>query len=333
MRDPAFWWRPASRAGALLSPLGAIYGAVAGARMARPGRNAGIPVVCIGNLTLGGAGKTPTAILVSQILADAGRKPFVLSRGYGGALAGPVHVDPATHRAADVGDEPLLLAQSVSVIVARDRAAGADAARRAGAGSIVMDDGFQSPNLHKDLSILVVDGPRGVGNGSVFPAGPLRAPLEAQLDRAQALLVMGEQVHVWPVLAHAFARKLPVFHGRLEPDAEALAMLQRKPVLAFAGIGDPDKFFSTLAVAGIDVRARMPFPDHHRFSRSEAAGIVERAKRDGLVPVTTEKDMARLARDTDAAELKAAARPLPVRLVVAEDAEFRKLVLNAAGSA
>jgi tetraacyldisaccharide 4'-kinase len=223
--------------------------------------------------------------------------------------------------------------QASPVIVARDRVAGADVASGAGAGSIVMDDGFQSPNLHKDLSILVVDGPRGVGNGSVFPAGPLRAPLEAQLDRAQALLVVGEQVHVSPVLAHAFARKLPVFHGRLEPDADVLAMLQHKPVLAFAGIGDPDKFFSTLAVAGIDVRVRMPFADHHRFSRSEAAGIVERARRDGLVPVTTEKDMARLAGDNDAAELKAAARPLPVRLVVAEDAEFRKLVLNAAGVA
>lgn len=333
MRDPAFWWRQPGLAGALLSPLGAVYGAVAGARMARPGRNAGVPVVCIGNLTLGGAGKTPAAILVAQILAGAGRKPFVLSRGYGGALVGPVRVDPATHCAADVGDEPLLLAQSAPVIVARDRAAGADAACAAGAGSIVMDDGFQSPNLHKDLSILVVDGPRGVGNGAVFPAGPLRAPLEAQLDRAQALLVMGEHLHVRPVLARAFARKLPVLHGRLEPDADALAMLQRKPVLAFAGIGDPDKFFSTLAVAGIDVRVRMPFPDHHRFSRSEAAGIVERARRGGLVPVTTEKDMARLAGDNDAAELKAAARTLPVRLIVAEDAEFGKLVLDAAAAA
>ena len=328
MREPAFWWRPAGLAGALLSPLGAIYGAVAGARMARSGRSAGVPVACIGNLTLGGAGKTPTAMFVAQILADAGRRPFVLSRGYGGALAGPVQVDPAIHCAADVGDEPLLLAQTLPVIVARDRVAGAGAARAAGAGSIVMDDGFQSPNLHKNLSIVVVDGPRGVGNGSVFPAGPLRAPLEAQLDRTHALLVMGEQVHVRPVLEHALARKLPVFHGRLEADANALAALQRKPVLAFAGIGDPDKFFSTLAVAGIDVRVRMPFPDHHRLSHNEAMDIVERARRDGLVPVTTEKDMARLAGDDEAAELRAAARPLSVRLVVAEDAEFRKLVLN-----
>lgn len=332
MRDPAFWWRPPGLAAALLQPLGAIYGAVAGARMARQVPAAGIPVVCIGNLTLGGAGKTPTAILVARILADAGRKPFVLSRGYGGALAGPLRVDPAVHRAADVGDEPLLLARSVPVVVARDRVAGAKLAREVGAGSIVMDDGFQSPNLRKDLSIIVVDGPRGVGNGSVFPAGPLRAPLRAQLDRAQALLVMGATVADGPVLAQASARGLPVFRGRLEPDAGALAVLQRKPVLAFAGIGDPDKFFATLSVAGIDVRVRLPFADHHRFSRGEALGIVERAERDGLVPVTTEKDMARLAGDSDAAELTAAARTLPVRVVVAEDAEFRTLVLNAAGA-
>jgi tetraacyldisaccharide 4'-kinase len=333
VRDPAFWWRPPGLAAALLSPLGAIYGAVAGSRMARQGRDAGIPVVCIGNLTLGGAGKTPAAILAAQILADAGRKPFVLSRGYGGTQSGPVRVDPARHRAAEVGDEPLLLAQSAPVVVARDRAAGAEAAREAGAGSIVMDDGFQSPNIHKDLSILVLDGRRGVGNGAVFPAGPLRAPLEAQIERAQAILVMGGIAEAEPALAHARSRRLPVFHGRLEADASALAALQRKPVLAFAGIGVPDKFFSTLAVAGVDVRARMPFPDHHRFSRGDATAIVERAKRDGLVPVTTEKDMARLAGDADAAELKAAARSLPVRLVVTEDAEFRKLILSAAGGA
>src|SRR5215207_6127534 len=136
MRDPAFWWRPAGMAAGLLSPLGAIYGAVAGARMARPGREAGVPVVCIGNLTLGGAGKTPAAILATQILTDAGRRPFVLSRGYGGALAGPVLVDPKNHRAVDVGDEPLLLARSAPTLVARDRVAGAAAARAGGANSI-----------------------------------------------------------------------------------------------------------------------------------------------------------------------------------------------------
>src|SRR5262245_48992778 len=191
MRDPAFWWRPAGVAAALLSPIGAIYGVVAGARMTRPGRRAGVPVICIGNLTLGGAGKTPAAICAAQILIDAGHKPFVLSRGYGGTLEGPVQVDPKRHPAAEVGDEPLLLARAAPTVVARDRVAGAEAARAAGAGSIVMDDGFQSPNLHKDLSVLVVDGRRGIGNARVFPAGPLRAPLDAQLRRAGAMLVIG----------------------------------------------------------------------------------------------------------------------------------------------
>ena len=328
MREPAFWWRPAGLAAAILSPVGAIYGAVAGSRMARPGRAAGVPVVCIGNLTLGGAGKTPAAILAAQILAGEGRKPFVLSRGYGGTLAGPLRVDPDKHRAADVGDEPLLLARSAPVIVARDRVAGAEAARAAGADIVIMDDGFQNPSLQKDLSIVVVDGRRGVGNGSVFPAGPLRAPLDAQLGHAQAVLVMGEPVEARPVLARAFARKLPLFHGALEPDQAALAEIQRWPVLAFAGIGDPDKFFATLSVAGIDVKARMPFPDHHRFSRSEALALAERARRDGLLPVTTEKDMARLMGDADAAELAAASRALPVRLVVAEERAFRDLLLR-----
>src|SRR5689334_5580661 len=138
MRDPAFWWRPAGVAAALLSPLGAIYGAVAGSRMARAGRRVGVPVICIGNLTLGGAGKTPAAILTAQILSDAGHKPFVLSRGYGGTLEGPVRVE--AHRASEVGDEPLLLARAAPTVVARDRAAGAEMARALGAGSIVMDD-------------------------------------------------------------------------------------------------------------------------------------------------------------------------------------------------
>ena len=332
MRDPAFWWRPAGMAAGLLSPLGAIYGAVAGARMVRPGRDAGVPVVCIGNLTLGGAGKTPAAILAAQILSTAGRTPFVLSRGFGGALAGPVRVDPERHRAADVGDEPLLLARSAPAIVARDRVAGAAAACAAGAGSIVMDDGFQSPNVHKDLSIVVVDGRRGVGNAQVFPAGPLRAPLDAQLRRAGAVLVIGPGAAGDAVASMARAHGLRVLHGRLQPDAAALDTLRGKPVLAFAGIGDPEKFFATLVEAGIDARARVSFPDHHRLSRSEAAGLIERAAREGLLPLTTEKDMARLSGDANAAALAAAAQTLPVRLAVTEESEFQDLILRAAGA-
>ncbi len=326
VREPAFWWRPAGLAAALLSPLGAIYGAAAAWRMAQTGRAAGVPVICVGNLTLGGAGKTPSAIAVAQILDAAGRRPFVLSRGYGGALKGPSRVDPAIHNSADVGDEPLLLARIAPTIVARDRAAGAEAARAAGAGAIVMDDGFQSPHLRKDRSLLVVDGRRGIGNGMVFPAGPLRAPLEPQLRRADALLVIGEGAAGEAVAAQA--RNLPVFHGRLEPDAQALAALKARPVLAFAGIGDPEKFFATLRDAGIAIGAAVAFPDHHRYRRFEARDLIECAEREGLVLVTTEKDLARLAGQDDVAALAAVARALPVQLRVAEVDAFKNWVLT-----
>ncbi len=326
MREPSFWWRPAGLNSGLLSPLAAVYGAVAASRMSRPGRDAGVPVICVGNPTLGGAGKTPAAIAVAQMLAAAGRRPFLLSRGYGGALAGPVRVDPARHRSADVGDEPLLLARFAPTIVARDRAAGADAARAAGADSIVMDDGFQNPGLHKDRSILVVDRRRGIGNGMVFPAGPLRVPLESQLRRAQALLLVGAGTAGDAVAARAQAQGLPVFHGRLEPDAQALAALQGRRVLAFAGIGDPGKFFATLREAGIDVGAEVSFPDHHRYRRIEARDLIERAEREGLILVTTEKDMARLAGQDDLAALTAVARGLPVTLKVAESGAFQSWV-------
>jgi tetraacyldisaccharide 4'-kinase len=326
MREPSFWWHPPGLTSGLLSPLAALYGAIAGWRMAQPGRAAGIPVLCVGNLTLGGAGKTPAAIAIAQILAAAGRRPIVLSRGYGGTLAGPVGVDTARHRSADVGDEPLLLARYAPTIVARDRAAGADAARAAGGGSIVMDDGFQSPGLQKDRSILVVDGRRGIGNGMVFPAGPLRAPLKSQLDRTNALLVIGGGAAGKAVAA--MAQGIQVFHGRLEPDAEALAVLKGRRVLAFAGIGDPGKFFATLHDAGIEIGAEAPFPDHHRYRRSEARELIERAGREGLVPVTTEKDLARLYGQDNLAALAGMTRALSVTLQVTEAAAFRDWVLT-----
>src|SRR5271170_5688472 len=201
MREPAFWWQPGS--GALLSPLGGIYGIVAALRMQSKGRRAGVPVICLGNFTVGGAGKTPAALAVGRLLLAAHERPFFLSRGYGGRLAGPVRVDPAVHTAAAVGDEPLLLARLAPTIVARDRLAGAEAARRAGAGVIVMDDGFQNPALTKDLAILLVDGRRGIGNGRVIPAGPLRAPLETQISEADALVVVGRTDGLGAVMERA----------------------------------------------------------------------------------------------------------------------------------
>lgn len=329
MREPSFWWRTAGAIADMLSPIGAIYGTAVAMRMARPGRAVPIPVICVGNLTLGGAGKTPTAIAVAQILRAAGRQPYFLSRGYGGTAARePTLVDPAHHRAQDVGDEPLLLARIAPTMVARDRFAGAAVASRIGADTIVMDDGFQNPGLYKNRSILVVDGARGIGNGRVFPAGPLRAPLAPQLARAHGLLLVGEGEAGEQVATAARANGLPVFHGRLEPDGESLAGLRGQRVLAFAGIGHPEKFFTTLRIAGIEVAATSPFPDHHRYRRAEAQELIERAEREGLVPVTTEKDLARLSGQEDVAVLAKVVRVLPVRLVVSEDAAFRHWVLG-----
>src|SRR5215475_3586260 len=190
MREPAFWWDPDGTRW-WLSPLSGIYGIAAALRMRSPGRRAGVPVICLGNLTVGGAGKTPAALEVGRLLLAAHERPYFLSRGYGGRLAGPVRVDPARHTAAAVGDEPLLLARLAPTIVSRDRVAGAEAAHRDGATVIVMDDGFQNPSLTKDLSIVLVDGRRGVGNSRVVPAGPLRAPLKTQLENAHAIVVVG----------------------------------------------------------------------------------------------------------------------------------------------
>lgn len=325
MREPAFWWRQGSPAAAMLSPLAAIYGAVAARRIAGKGSRASVPVVCIGNPTVGGAGKTPAALAVARMLEAAGEAPAFLSRGYGGRLAGPVRVDPATHRASDIGDEPLLLARSATTIVARDRVSGAQAAVAVGAGVIVMDDGFQNSSLQKDFSILVVDARRGVGNGRVIPAGPLRAPLGVQLDRAQALIVVGEG-DAARVAEEARKRALPVFVARFTPDAAFIATLNGKRVLAFAGIGDPDKFFATLRKAGVVVAATRSFDDHHRYTQAEAHALRDEAHRAGLVLVTTEKDMARMQGDRDAALLSALSRALPVTLEFDDTVGFRSLL-------
>lgn len=328
MREPAFWWRRPGLAASLLWPAGAIYGAITAHRMMRPGAAAGVPVVCIGNLTAGGTGKTPAAILVAQMLTAAGRKPFMLTRGYGGREAGPVQVDQARHRAEDVGDEPLLLARVAPTVVARDRVAGAAFARSAGADVIVMDDGFQNPSLAKDLSIVVIDGRRGIGNGMAIPAGPLRAPFKRQLDHAHAVLVIGDGGAAEPVVAAARDRALAIFRGRLEPDAQEVAKLRGRPVLAFAGIGDPEKFYTTLREAGIEVRVRRSFADHHRFRRSEAADMIRTCEREGLVPVTTEKDRVRLSWKDDLLALVSMTHTLPVRLVVSGENILRDFMLS-----
>ncbi|HZR63213.1 MAG TPA: tetraacyldisaccharide 4'-kinase [Xanthobacteraceae bacterium] len=327
MRAPRFWWQPGR--GLLLSPLAALYGAVAAVRLRRPGRRAGVPVICVGNLTVGGAGKTPAALAVGRLLLAAHERPFFLSRGYGGRLAGPVLVNRSVHRAADVGDEPLLLARLAPTIVARNRVAGAQLARFEGASAIVMDDGFQNPALHKDLAILVIDGRRGIGNGRVLPAGPLRAPLASQMARAHALMIVGPAADSAAAVAELGRKRgLPLFHARLEPDRQTLAALAGRRILAFAGIADPDKFFVTLAEAGLTVVERHGFADHHRFTAADAQTLTARAQSENLMLVTTEKDQARMAGEPHLGELTGRTNALPARLVIDEDDAFRDLMLN-----
>jgi tetraacyldisaccharide 4'-kinase len=327
MREPRFWREDGALA-RLLAPVAAVYGAISGARMIRPGVRARVPVICVGNLTLGGAGKTPTAIAVAKLLLSEGARPIFLSRGYGGALAGPVRVT-SHHRAADVGDEPLLLARVAPTIVARDRIQGAELAVAEGASVVVMDDGFQNPSLIKDRSLVVLDGERGIGNGRVFPAGPLRAPLDVQLAQATALLVIGDaSAKASEVIARAQTRGLPVQHGSLAPDPESIAALAGKKALAFAGIAHPEKFFATLMAAGIATPVKRAFADHHPFTSADARELLEQAKRENLLLLTTEKDLARMRGDAACTELAAAAASLAVGLEIEPEA-FREIVTRA----
>jgi tetraacyldisaccharide 4'-kinase len=323
MREPAFWWRSPSWMSRALAPLGSLYGAISGRRMQRKGHRAAVPVVCVGNYSLGGAGKTPTVLALIKLLRGAGETPVVLSRGYGGRLAGPVRVEPETHTAADVGDEPLLLARSAPVIVSRDRVVGADAAQKAGASVIVMDDGFQNPSLHKDVSLIVIDSNRGVGNGGVFPSGPLRAPLAVQLDRTDVLIVSGHGPAAGKLAEHVEASGGLTLKARIVPGGDVLASLRGKRVLAFAGIGDPQRFFATLAANGIDVGATRAFDDHYAFTAAEIDQLIDDARRASLTLVTTEKDFVRLRGiATDIASVQ----PFPVTLAFDDEAALRHFI-------
>jgi len=324
MREPAFWHRPPSWISYLLLPLAAVYGAVAALRMQRIGLDAGIPVVCVGNYHMGGAGKTPTVLALTKMLRDLGETPVVLSRGYGGRLRGPVMVDPRRHAAADVGDEPLMLSSTVPVAVSRDRVDGVALAKSQGASVILMDDGFQNPAVQKDAALIVIDSDRGVGNAFVFPAGPLRAPLSAQLDRTDALVVVGEGTAAGAIVARIASRPgRPVLSAHLRPDGAALAALADKRVLAFAGIGDPARFFRTLRGNGIDVVRERAFADHYAYSQDDLDTLIAEAKRDRLTLVTTEKDLVRLRKK---GELAAEAREmltLPVTLEFDDEKTLR----------
>ncbi len=325
MRAPAFWSDPDSLAGRLLAPLGWAVGAVTLARMARPGERVGVPVICIGNPTVGGSGKTPIARLVASRLRAGGQRPAVLLRGYGGSLTGPAVVGPDV-TAAEAGDEALLHARDGLTIIARDRLAGARLAAASGADVIVMDDGFQNPSLAKDLSLLVVDGGHGLGNGRVLPAGPLRAPFGPQLARAGALVVVGDGAAGESLAAQAVAAGRPVLRAGLQVDDEVAAWLNGRDVLAFCGIGRPAKFAETLGQAGARNAVLRPFPDHHAYGDADAARLIAEAERTGLPLVTTEKDAVKLKGSPALDALAAAATVVPVRAVVDDEAALDRLL-------
>ncbi len=332
MKAPAFWWQgDGGWRAALLAPVAALYGLLAARRMNRPGRDTGVPVICIGNFVAGGAGKTPLALLIGDKLEQAGHRPAFLSRGYGGRLAGPLVVDRDTHDARDVGDEPLLLDAVATTVVSRDRDHGARLAVSLGAGAIVMDDGLQNPALAKTLTLAAVDAATGIGNGRCLPAGPLRAPLAVQLARVDALVLIGAGQAGETLAATAGALGKPVLRADLEPDEQAAAALQGRRVLAFAGIGRPDKFFETLRQVGADLVETRSFGDHAPLRPAQIRDLTETARRENLALVTTAKDHARMAGRPDCAELAAATTVLPVKLTLrgGDDARLDELLMAA----
>jgi tetraacyldisaccharide 4'-kinase len=338
MRAPDFWWsaKPSlfgRLMTAMLSPFSALYGRAVVRRMAQTGSRVSAPVICVGNFVAGGAGKTPTALALAKWLKRAGETPYFLSRGYGGALSadGGAHlVDRHRHCAAEAGDEPLLLARVANTVVARDRPTGAMLALAGGASLIVMDDGLQNPSLRRDFTLAVIDGAVGFGNGRLLPAGPLRAPLDLQLKHTDAGLVIGEGEageRAGDLLAKAGK---PVFHGRLAPDANAALRMLGSRVVAFAGIGRPQKFFDSLEACGARLVARHSFPDHHPYRLAEIAALQRQAEALDALLVTTEKDMVKLSAYLPLLRPKLPLpEALPVCLVVDEAEALRQLVMSA----
>jgi tetraacyldisaccharide 4'-kinase len=257
-----------------------------------------VPVVCVGNFVVGGAGKTPMALALAKIARSRGLRPGFLTRGYGGEEAGPLMVDPRVHAPERVGDEALLLAAAAPTVVARDRPAGATLLAESGIDFIVMDDGFQNPSLAKNFSIIAVDAEVGVGNGMVFPAGPLRAPLKTQLRLADALVVIGDGAAADPLIRAAARAGRAVLRARLKP--MRVKEWRKTPILAYAGIGRPEKLFASLAEIQAPVAKTMAFADHHRYTEVEAKRLMAHADAAGLRLVTTEKDLARLTGATGA---------------------------------
>jgi tetraacyldisaccharide 4'-kinase len=288
MKSPDFWQRRNAPLSLLLAPLGWAYAEITAWRLAhRTPWKAPVPVICVGNLTAGGAGKTPIVRDLARRLKNEGHRPGILSRGYGGTARGPLKVDPARHDATLVGDEPLLLARDAPCWVARNRADGARAMAADGIDVILMDDGLQNTSLYKDLCLIVADGTTGFGNGRPIPAGPLREQVGAGIARADALIVSGED---FCNLGDIFSRRINI----LQTSIAIRSSLPASPLIAFAGIGRPEKFHATLVSAGANVVEFQAFADHHAYSEDELKALSAKAQKLGAELVTTEKDWVRL---------------------------------------
>lgn len=319
MRPPEFWSADvhgrdsAPMLRALLTPVSWAYAWAAANRMRTTvSRHAPAPVICVGNFTVGGAGKTP---VTRAIRAALGPGAHTLSRGYGGRVEGPLRVTPDMD-AREVGDEPLLHAADGPAWISRDRLAGALAAANAGARAIVMDDGFQNPSLAKDLSIVVVDPAYGIGNGKVFPAGPLRERLADGLARADAIVLLHAGAP-GPTPGWLASYQRQVLHAVLEPAAATPA----GKLVAFAGLARPEKFFDTLEALGADVIDAEPFADHHLYAADELEYLASIADENGAQLITTEKDAARLPQ-----EWRARVAVLPVRARFLDEAALEALL-------
>ena len=336
--EPPSWWYgeriPLAAWG--LWPLSALYGGLAKRRFrtASPYRSK-LPVICVGNFTMGGAGKTPVALKLASMLRKAGLRPGFLTRGYGGSERGPHLIDAAADGADRIGDEPLLLARAGPTVVSRDRPAGAKLLETLQLDAIIMDDGFQNPSLEKDFSLVAVDGGAGFGCGHVFPLGPLRAPLAFQLQKADAVILLGAQDRT--NATNLIRRRsqacrvppLPVFSARIVP--AVTEEMRARPVLAFCGIGRPEKFFDTLREAGVAVAKPRAFPDHHPFSEDDARALLAEASTLNARLMTTEKDRARLRGAGGACgELFRCALPLPISVEFLEGGEDKLLACLAA---